>query len=202
MPPWKNSECRRPICDCKRFRGAHATRVLLSATRRKSLERRHRAFTDCNLPPHPEKSAKASRLRPHASRVRSPSEELRPQQKMPDGTGPSGIIESAIKQKLNCALPFRYSLSLGFFRFRGLNGISKTPKEFGLSRRPIQTDPVSKSKLESVRVEFLLRKEVIQPQVPLRLPCYDFIPVTAHSVGRCFPCGLARALRLQVTSMM
>jgi hypothetical protein len=33
---------------------------------------------------------------------------------------------------------------------------------------------------------FLLRKEVIQPQVPLRLPCYDFIPVTAHSVGGCF----------------
>ena len=31
----------------------------------------------------------------------------------------------------------------------------------------------------------LLRKEVIQPQVPLRLPCYDFIPVTTHSLGRC-----------------
>jgi len=28
---------------------------------------------------------------------------------------------------------------------------------------------------------------VIQPQVPLRLPCYDFIPVTAHSVGGCLP---------------
>ena len=26
---------------------------------------------------------------------------------------------------------------------------------------------------------------MIQPQVPLRLPCYDFIPVTAHSVGGC-----------------
>src|SRR5947208_12591655 len=49
---------------------------------------------------------------------------------------------------------------------------------------------------------FLLRKEVIQPQVPLRLPCYDFIPVTAHSVEGCFPCGLARRLRLQATSMM
>jgi len=36
-------------------------------------------------------------------------------------------------------------------------------------------------------IEFLLRKEVIQPQVPLRLPCYDFIPVTAHSVGGCPP---------------
>ena len=30
---------------------------------------------------------------------------------------------------------------------------------------------------------FLLRKEVIQPQVPLRLPCYDFIPVTTHTLG-------------------
>src|SRR5207245_5038268 len=31
----------------------------------------------------------------------------------------------------------------------------------------------------------LLRKEVIQPQVPLRLPCYDFIPVTSHTFGAC-----------------
>ncbi len=31
----------------------------------------------------------------------------------------------------------------------------------------------------------ILRKEVIQPQVPLRLPCYDFTPVakpTSHGV--------------------
>jgi hypothetical protein len=32
---------------------------------------------------------------------------------------------------------------------------------------------------------FLHRKEVIQPQVPLRLPCYDFIPVTSLALGRC-----------------
>ena len=31
----------------------------------------------------------------------------------------------------------------------------------------------------------LLRKEVIQPQVPLRLPCYDFIPITSHTFGAC-----------------
>jgi len=24
---------------------------------------------------------------------------------------------------------------------------------------------------------------VIQPQVPLRLPCYDFIPITSHTFG-------------------
>ena len=28
-----------------------------------------------------------------------------------------------------------------------------------------------------------LRKEVIQPQVLLRLPCYDFVPVTTLAVG-------------------
>jgi len=26
---------------------------------------------------------------------------------------------------------------------------------------------------------------VIQPQVPLRLPCYDFIPITGHTLGSC-----------------
>ncbi len=32
---------------------------------------------------------------------------------------------------------------------------------------------------------FNLRKEVIQPQVPLRLPCYDFTPVTDLTVVAC-----------------
>ena len=38
----------------------------------------------------------------------------------------------------------------------------------------------------------LLRKEVIQPQVPLRLPCYDFTPITDHTLGTCPPYGLAQ----------
>ena len=33
----------------------------------------------------------------------------------------------------------------------------------------------------------LLRKEVIQPQVPLRLPCYDFTPITNRTLGTCLP---------------
>ncbi len=33
------------------------------------------------------------------------------------------------------------------------------------------------SKLNSVNVYLLLRKEVIQPHLPIRLPCYDFTPV-------------------------
>ena len=32
---------------------------------------------------------------------------------------------------------------------------------------------------------FSLRKEVIQPQVLLRLPCYDFTPIMSHTLGAC-----------------
>ena len=87
---------------------------------------------------------------------------------------------SAIKQKLNCALFASSSLAPTLFNVRGLNGMSEIPKDFRVSRRPIQTTT-------GVVTEFLLRKEVIQPQVPLRLPCYDFIPVTAHTLGHCSP---------------
>ena len=31
--------------------------------------------------------------------------------------------------------------------------------------------------------KIILRKEVIQPQVPLRLPCYDFTPVADPTVA-------------------
>ena len=34
--------------------------------------------------------------------------------------------------------------------------------------------------------KLLLRKEVIQPQVPLRLPCYDFTPIIDHTLGASF----------------
>ena len=32
-----------------------------------------------------------------------------------------------------------------------------------------------------------LRKEVIQPHLPVRLPCYDFAPVTNLTLGSSFP---------------
>ena len=36
-------------------------------------------------------------------------------------------------------------------------------------------------------LKIFLRKEVIQPQVPLRLPCYDFTPVINHKVVSVLP---------------
>jgi hypothetical protein len=32
---------------------------------------------------------------------------------------------------------------------------------------------------------YLPRKEVIQPQLPLRLPCYDFVPITDPALDDC-----------------
>ena len=43
----------------------------------------------------------------------------------------------------------------------------------------------------------LPRKEVIQPQLPLRLPCYDFVPVAGPTLGACVP--KVRAATLGVT---
>ena len=40
-----------------------------------------------------------------------------------------------------------------------------------------------------VAAGLLLRKEVIQPLVPQRLPCYDFIPITTHTLDGSPPCG-------------
>jgi hypothetical protein len=42
------------------------------------------------------------------------------------------------------------------------------------------------------RILNLPRKEVIQPQVLLRLPCYDFTPIIPRALGTRLPFGLAK----------
>ena len=37
--------------------------------------------------------------------------------------------------------------------------------------------------LDEIVQHLLLRKEVIQPHLPVRLPCYDFTPLTRHTFG-------------------
>ena len=66
------------------------------------------------------------------------------------------------------------------FGFKALT-TCRTPCDVRFSGRPDLTEPLS-NKLQRVS-DLLLRKEVIQPQVPLRLPCYDFIPITDHTLG-------------------
>ena len=42
--------------------------------------------------------------------------------------------------------------------------------------------PLFELKFVSLR-NYLPRKEVIQPHLPVRLPCYDFTPLTLHTFG-------------------
>ena len=56
--------------------------------------------------------------------------------------------------------------------------------------------------LSATPATFSLRKEVIQPHLPIRLPCYDFTPIMNHTLGRCLPCGSACRLLVQFTFVM
>jgi hypothetical protein len=57
----------------------------------------------------------------------------------------------------------------------------------GLSRPNSEFGVMGLTRVPELEARGNSRKEVIQPQVPLRLPCYDFTPVTRHSLGGCFP---------------
>jgi len=45
----------------------------------------------------------------------------------------------------------------------------------------------------------LLRKEVIQPHLPVRLPCYDFVPIADPTFDSSLPYGLGHRLRVLPT---
>ena len=47
--------------------------------------------------------------------------------------------------------------------------------------------------------QVLLRKEVIQPHLPVRLPCYDFVPIAGPTFDGSLPCGLGHRLRVLLT---
>ena len=49
---------------------------------------------------------------------------------------------------------------------------------------------------------YLPRKEVIQPHLPVRLPCYDFTPLTLHTFDASAPEGFGRRLRVQTTRVV
>ena len=68
-------------------------------------------------------------------------------------------------------------------------------QEEALSHRPTEAGGTTLSAI-------ILRKEVIQPQVPLRLPCYDFTPVADPTVVSFLPCGLEHRLRVKPTPMV
>src|SRR6187200_912830 len=74
-----------------------------------------------------------------------------------------------------------------------------------ISRRPgFRTEKELHQRARSLRSNCsgFPRKEVIQPQLPLRLPCYDFTPVTNPTFGGSLPCRLGHRLRVLPASVV
>ena len=62
-------------------------------------------------------------------------------------------------------------------------GTGVTPKRIGTGRFAALT---AEQYIQPLLLLFL-RKEVIQPHLPIRLPCYDFTPVTDPAFGSSLP---------------
>ena len=54
-------------------------------------------------------------------------------------------------------------------------------------------------RFERIGRQLLLRKEVIQPHLPVRLPCYDFVPIADPTFDGSLPYGLGHRLRVLPT---
>ena len=55
--------------------------------------------------------------------------------------------------------------------------------------------------LKKIASSVLPRKEVIQPHLPVRLPCYDFVPIAGSALDTSLPCGLGQWLQAYPTFM-
>jgi hypothetical protein len=74
------------------------------------------------------------------------------------------------------------------------------PSSFTSGPSPLKRDDEQRLTIEPLSFgtsrEVLPRKEVIQPHLPVRLPCYDFVPVAAPALGRCLLAVGPRTSRL------
>jgi hypothetical protein len=104
--------------------------------------------------------------------------------------------------------PNRFQIHSQIFKWSSGSVLTTSPEGlmavYGMERllptRPRCT--LKRYRLSETPSTVSLRKEVIQPQVLLRLPCYDFTPIMDHTLGRCLPCGSACRLLVQSTFVM
>ena len=83
------------------------------------------------------------------------------------------------------------------------NGIKIKNDEINIGIRPTPSPGMAPTRDRLMEVatadEALLRKEVIQPHLPVRLPCYDFTPITDPTFDGSLPKGLGHRLRVLPT---
>src|SRR5439155_14036336 len=103
---------------------------------------------------------------------------------------PPWALSSLTQQRCSCSLCSSQGTTEGIgtapARNRGRCRSLKT-KQRAVAPKYRACDPPNEPKL--------LRKEVIQPHLPVRLPCYDFIPIADPTFDGSLPCGLGHRLR-------
>ena len=104
----------------------------------------------------------------------------------------SPLIPLGMQRKLLCAdvfhdMEIRYSRYLRFESLCGSQGAreSREPDAGTETVDQAGPPPADSGAPDSVfrMIGVLPRKEVIQPHLPVRLPCYDFTPLTLHTFG-------------------
>ena len=78
--------------------------------------------------------------------------------------------------------------------------ISRSGRRFGTRLElKLETRTLQRPRVMRGRFVRLPRKEVIQPHLPVRLPCYDFTPIASPTFDGSLPCGLGHRLRVLPT---
>ena len=89
----------------------------------------------------------------------------------PQGTAQAGGASSGFPQSCRLQIQLMKGHEDGGLMFFGMEEALSLARHRSARPRTLSAD--------------ILRKEVIQPQVPLRLPCYDFTPVAKPTVVAC-----------------
>ena len=105
----------------------------------------------------------------------------------PVPSGPSSVLTQPPDQQARSATP-QGSVLTAASRGSKMNSQRSTRQQW----TPTRTSARRKRQL-------LLRKEVIQPHLPVRLPCYDFVPIADPTFDGSLPYGLGRRLRVLPT---
>ena len=123
---------------------------------------------------------------------------------------PSSILRQDGRYVTYPSVQMRSTRKISLLRYAALKvrsgGEPSGPDAATSSRGPAKrtgVDGPPRSRFVSLLVRLILpRKEVIQPHVPVRLPCYDFTPLTLHTFGASPHCWLGRRLRVQSTRVV
>ena len=87
----------------------------------------------------------------------------------------------------------------GLSKLNSMRALRPLPDSVDISGRR-RSSTSSKPALPVPRLGLRLpRKEVIQPHLPVRLPCYDFTPIASPTFDGSLPCGLGHRLRVLPT---